>query len=133
FPHGGEYQIDLTVTPPGGSAFTVSYRVPVADASTAKARGSRPKPYTLEVSSNPRTPEAGRPARLTLLVRGRDTKQPVTEFDIVHEKRIHFMVVSADLQRFAHEHPVLGNDGKFTLDYTFPIGGEYHLFADVAP
>ena len=29
--------------------------------------------------------------------------------------------------------PDLGSDGKFTLEYTFPTGGEYHLFADVAP
>ncbi len=133
FPHGGEYRIDLTVTPPGGSAFTVTYKLPVGDAVAGKARGNRPKPYTLEVTSDPRTPEAGKPTLLTLLIRSRDTKQPVTEFDIVHERQIHFMVVSADLQRFAHEHPVLGSDGKFTLEYTFPTGGEYHLFADVAP
>jgi hypothetical protein len=42
-------------------------------------------------------------------------------------------VVSADLRNFAHEHPVLGADGRFTLRYTFPTGGDYRLFADVAP
>jgi len=67
-------------------------------------------------------------------VQSRETKQPVTEFDTVHERQIHFMVVSADMQHFAHEHPVVGSSGgKFTLTYTFPTGGEYHLFADVAP
>src|SRR5205807_5076875 len=63
----------------------------------------------------------------------RDTKQPVTDFDTVHERQIHFMVVSADMRHFAHEHPVLGPDGRFTLRYAFPTGGEYRLFADVAP
>jgi len=41
--------------------------------------------------------------------------------------------VSADMQQFAHEHPVLGANGRFILQYVFPTGGEYHLFADVAP
>jgi hypothetical protein len=133
FPHGGDYQLDLTITPPVGTAFTVSYKVPVGDAQAATGRKPKPKPYTLEVVSNPQTPEAGQPAALTILIRSRDTGQPVTEFDTVHTKQIHFMVVSADLKHFAHEHPVAGSDGKFTLDYTFPTGGEYHLFADVAP
>jgi hypothetical protein len=133
FPHGGEYQVDLTITPPGDWAFTVSYKVPVGDAQAEKGKKLKSRPYTLEVTSSPQMPEAGKPARLTILVRNRDTKQPVTEFDIVHEKQIHFMVVSADMQRFTHEHPVLGSDGKFTLEYTFPTGGEYHLFVDVAP
>lgn len=133
FPHGGDYQLDLTITPSGDKAFTVSYKVPVGDVQSATGKAPRPKPYSLEVASSPRTPEAGKSAELTIFIRSRDTKQPVTEFDIVHEKQIHFMVVSADMRYFAHEHPVLGSDGKFALEYTFPTGGEYHLFADVAP
>jgi hypothetical protein len=133
FPHGGDYRLDLTIAPPNDSPFTVSYTVPVGDARAAKGRAAAPRPYTLEVASAPSVPAAGQPAELTILVRSRDTKLPVTEFDIVHERQIHFMVVSADLQHFAHEHPVLGADGKFTLRYAFPTGGEYRLFADVAP
>jgi len=133
FPHGGDYRLDLKISPPGGAPFTVAYKLPVGDAHAAKGRFAAPRPYTLEVVSDPRTPEAGKPATLTILIRSRDTKQAVTEFDTVHERQIHFMVVSADLQRFSHEHPVVGADGRFTLTYTFPTGGEYHLFADVAP
>jgi YtkA-like len=133
FPHGGEFQIDLIITPPGDKAFTVSYKASVGDAQAAKGRKPRTRPYTLEVASVPQTPEAGKPALLTIFIRSRDTKQPVTDFDIVHERQIHFMVVSGDMQHFAHEHPALGGEGKFTLEYAFPTGGEYHLFADVAP
>lgn len=133
FPHGGDYRIDFTITPPNDRAFTVSYTVPVGDVQALKGRKTLPKPYTLEVRSDPAAPEAGKPALLTIFVQSRDTKQPVTEFDTVHERQIHFMVVSADMQHFAHEHPVAGSGGKFTLNYTFPTGGEYHLFADVAP
>src|SRR5262249_43902191 len=123
----------LKITPPGGAPFTVTYRLPVGDAESAKGRKASPKPYTLEVASDPKTPEAGKPAKLTILIRSRDTKQPVTEFDTVHERQIHFMVVSSDLKNFSHEHPAAGEDGRFTLAYTFPTAGEYHLFADVAP
>ena len=133
FPHGGEYQLDLAITPPNAPAFTVSYKVPVGDAQPTKNRKLRTLPYTLEVVSNPKAPTAGKPAQLSLLIRSRDTKQPVTEFDMVHERQIHFMIVSADMQHFAHEHPAAEQNGKFTLAYTFPTGGEYHLFADVAP
>ena len=133
FPHGGDYQLDLTVTPPGDRAFTVTYKVRVGDPEAMKGKAPAPRPYTLEVASNPKTPEAGKPAELTILIRSRDTKQPVADFDTVHERQIHFMVVSADMRQFFHEHPVLGSDGKFTLGFTFPTGGEYHLFADVAP
>jgi len=134
FPHGGDYQLDLTITPLNDKAFTVSYKVPVADAHASTGRRPAPQPYTLQVRSDPTTPEAGKPAQLTILVQSRETKQPVMEFDTVHERQIHFMVVSADMQHFAHEHPVVGSSGgKFTLTYTFPTGGEYQLFADVAP
>ena len=137
FPHGGDYQVDLTITPLTDKPFTVSFKVSVGDtrgdARTAKGRKVLPKPFTLEVMSEPRTPEAGKPVELTIFVRSRDTRQPVAEFDTVHERQMHFMVVSADMQHFAHEHPVAGANGKFTLAYTFPTGGEYHLFADVAP
>ncbi|MCW3097388.1 MAG: putative lipoprotein [Chthonomonadaceae bacterium] len=133
FPHGGDYRIDFTITPPNDKAFTVSYTVPVGDAQALKGRKPLPQPYTLEVHSDPATPEANKPTQLTIFVQSRDTKQPVTEFDTVHEKQIHFMVVSEDMRYFAHEHPVAGSGGKFTLNYTFPLGGEYHLFADVAP
>lgn len=133
FPHGGEYRLDLSVTPPGDKPFTVTFKLPVADATAARGRASRPKPYTLEVSSNPAKPDAGAPALLTIAVRSRDTRQPVAEFDIVHERQIHIMIVSADMQYFAHVHPNLGSDGRFTLEYTFPTGGEYHIFADAAP
>ncbi|HZO91765.1 MAG TPA: FixH family protein [Chthonomonadaceae bacterium] len=133
FPHGGEYHLDLNITPPDDKPFTVSFQVPVDDADAVKKRPPKPRPYTLEVVPAPKTVRAGQPVDLTILIRSRDTRQPVTDFDTVHEKKIHFIIVSRDLSFFAHEHPELGLDGKFALRFTFPTGGEYRLFADVAP
>src|SRR5579871_291795 len=131
FPHGGDYQLDLRITPPEDKAFTVAFKVPVNDASAA--RKPKPKPFTLDTAFRPREVRADTPTDITLVVRSRDTRQPVTDFDLVHEKKMHFVIVSKDLGQFAHEHPAWHEDGTFTLRYTFPTGGEYYLFADVAP
>lgn len=133
FPHGGEYKLELTVQPPGDREFSVQFPLRVADA-PPKNRKAQPKPWLLDLRSTPKNPRAGEPAELVLSVRHKDTpKQPHTEFDIQHEKLIHLLVVRSDLASFAHEHPELQTDGTFTMRYAFPRGGEYHLFADVAP
>jgi hypothetical protein len=48
----------------------------------------------------------------------------------VHERPIHLVAVSKDLQIFAHIHPELQPDGYFTVSHTFPKPGKYWLFAD---
>ncbi len=52
---------------------------------------------------------------------------------VVHEKKIHLLIVSKDLSYFAHEHPVEKEEGYYVLSHTFPTGGEYVLFADYTP
>jgi hypothetical protein len=45
---------------------------------------------------------------------------------------MHLIAVRRDLAHFAHEHPA--QDGSdFRLRFTFPSGGDYRVFADVAP
>lgn len=42
---------------------------------------------------------------------------PVTSFELEHQKRMHLIVVSSDLQSFAHVHPALeASTGVFTAD-----------------
>ena len=132
FPHGGDYHLTLTVTPPGAKPLTVTFLLSVEDAAARKGKPAQHKPYTLEVTPSV-PPQAGIATTLTIIVRSRTTGQPVTEFDTTHTKKIHFIVVSKDLAYFSHEHPELGADGSWTLPYTFPTGGEYRLFADTAP
>ncbi len=57
----------------------------------------------------------------------------VTDLEIVHEKLVHLLMVSEDLSWFAHEHPELQPDGKFTLTFAFPHGGKYVLYNDFTP
>lgn len=57
----------------------------------------------------------------------------VKDFELSHEKLLHLIAVSKDLSYFTHIHPQIDGNGKFTIDTTFPSGGEYKLFADFVP
>jgi hypothetical protein len=88
----------------------------------------------MDVSTQPRKPKAGEPVELRLVVRDRDNANAVVSaFETLHEALLHLVIVRRDLSQFAHEHPVAGADGSFRLQYTFAAGGDYRLFADLAP
>ncbi|MFB2973434.1 hypothetical protein ACE1CD_31105 [Aerosakkonema sp. BLCC-F183] len=57
----------------------------------------------------------------------------VTKFDTFQEKLIHLIVVSDDLQHFAHLHPTYKQNGRFEVEAKFPQPGNYTLFADYKP
>jgi hypothetical protein len=58
---------------------------------------------------------------------------PIRRFDVDMTKRMHLVIVGDDLRSFAHVHPVLHPDGRFTLDQRFAAPARYHLYADVMP
>ncbi|AXB41594.1 hypothetical protein [Amycolatopsis albispora] len=58
---------------------------------------------------------------------------PVTEFDSVHDKRIHLIVVRHDLTGFWHVHPAELGGGTWSAHLTLPDPGRYRVFADIAP
>lgn len=140
FAHGGEFRLKLAVEPPGDAAFTVEFPLQVADASSARKPG--PLPYAVDFAANPKSPKAEQPVEFTIRVNrvptpldkpGATKPGPVTSFEKVHDAPMHLIVVRTDLGVFRHEHPQLGSDGVFRLKMAFPTGGEYRLFADVAP
>jgi hypothetical protein len=133
FPHGGQYQIALTLLPPGESKpITASFLIDVQDAEARQSKKPAPKPYFVEVKSQGKT-EAGTPAALSFTIRETRTRTVVKDFDIAHTQLFHLILVSKDLSWFAHEHPAPQPDGSFTISQVFPMGGEYRVYADVAP
>jgi hypothetical protein len=70
---------------------------------------------------------------LNIRVLNENTKKTVRDFELTHEKKMHFLLVSEDMAWFSHEHPGLGADGVFRLRTTFPRPGRYHLYADCTP
>lgn len=75
---------------------------------------------------------AGAPVTLRLTLKA-PSGDIVTKVDTVHEKPLHLLIVSRDLSFFAHEHPAPQPDGTFTVDFTFPAGGDYTLYHDFTP
>ncbi len=76
---------------------------------------------------------AGKPTTLNIRIVNAGTRKLVRAFELTHEKRMHFLLVSEDMAWFSHEHPELGKDGVFRLRTTFPRPGRYHLYADFTP
>lgn len=159
FSHGGEYRLHVRLLPPAEQPATMTPRpthefetelaFEVADAPPPgrAARTSTPR-YKLRVESAAKPPRAGEPTTLTIeMFRNRERREElpdgsvrvvgdgerVAEFDVSHERLLHFFVLRDDLGTFAHEHPDLGEGGRFTLPFTFPSGGAYLIFADAAP
>lgn len=59
----------------------------------------------------------------------------VKDFDTVHEKQLHLIVVRKDRTNFQHVHPTLDQaSGMFMIEpFTFPTDGDYRVYADFTP
>ncbi|WP_121256170.1 hypothetical protein [Nocardioides ferulae] len=84
--------------------------------------------YTLTVESP--VLSAGR-ADLAFTVTGPDGR-PVTAYDVVHEKRLHLIVVRRDLAGYQHLHPELDDDGRWRTTARL-LPGSWRLIADFTP
>jgi len=100
---------------------------------TLVANIPEPVEYPTRFTFTPPQIPANQPLRLKISVVNPKTGALVKHFQIIHEKPIHFFIVSEDLQYFSHEHPDLGPDGMFRLDTRLPKPGNYRLLADFFP
>lgn len=98
------------------------------------APGNLPATSAVEVRfrTEPSRVTAGRPAAVVISVLDSSGK-PVRNFSVMHEKLIHLIIVSSDLETFEHVHPERGKDGEFQIAHTFPSSGTYWLYAEVTP
>ena len=89
--------------------------------------------YLLDVKVHPAAPPPRAPARFNLTVLHPESKAPVRDFAVVHDKRFHLFVVSQDLEDFAHIHPEQEEDGSWTIEHTLALPGYYRIYADFLP
>lgn len=54
----------------------------------------------------------------------------VRDFEVEHERKMHFIVVRRDLTRFQHLHPTMKPDGTWSTAVDFGDGGTHRVFAD---
>lgn len=69
---------------------------------------------------------------LSLTIIGPDG-DPVTDFELEHEKELHLIAVRADGQHFRHVHPEMNDDGTWTIPWQWDAAGTYRIFADFVP
>jgi hypothetical protein len=58
---------------------------------------------------------------------------PVTSFEELHDRDLHLIIASRDLQQYTHLHPVRDRAGRWTVDLPAFPGGAYRAFADFRP
>jgi hypothetical protein len=86
----------------------------------------------LMVQTDPALVAAGKPAMLKLMIHDAGGGV-VKHFDVVHEQKVHLIIVRDGLDQFAHLHPAVDAAGNLTVRFTFPTGGTYRLYADHQP
>jgi len=86
--------------------------------------------YTLALAD--RSLPAGPQVPLRFEILGPDGA-PVTRYDTEHDKDLHLIVVRRDQAHFQHVHPVLGDDGTWSVPVDLSAAGEYRVFADFTP
>ncbi len=74
----------------------------------------------------------GPPKELRFAVKGPDGRNQRFP-EIVHEKPMHLILVSDDMQDFMHVHPELGADEQFGITPIFPRATRWHAFAQSTP
>lgn len=88
--------------------------------------------FEAELRAEPALVEAGRDAALVFTVKNKNG-EIAKDLKIIHEKLMHLLIVSDDLAQFDHVHPEQQPDGTFRINYKFPNGGIFKLYADFTP
>jgi hypothetical protein len=86
--------------------------------------------YTLDLHT-PRI-TAGRETSLRFAIKDESGK-PVTDYTKTHDKEVHLIVASHDLNTFRHLHPTRNADGTWSTPVELPAAGDYRVFADFTP
>jgi hypothetical protein len=74
----------------------------------------------------------GRPGSLSFRIVD-DSGDALTDYDVVHERALHLIVVSRDLVGYHHLHPQMDETGRWSTELPGLDAGSYRVFADFQP
>ncbi|MCC6414058.1 MAG: hypothetical protein IT270_20585 [Saprospiraceae bacterium] len=116
---------------------------------TQRTDASAEPHFFIDLKTTPSIPDAGKPGMMSLTPKKHGAENTPLALDLVHEKKMHLIVVSDDLSWFEHIHPeyqasgsydikLLGSNDKFTngrgaTELRFDNGGRYWAFVDYKP
>ena len=76
----------------------------------------------------PASPAPGEPTELTYRVSDTESGEAIPELPVDHERQMHLIAISRDLEQFQHVHPEPGASGEFAVTTQFSAEGTYALF-----
>ncbi len=100
-----------------------------------EGEGAQPlnsRDFRVDLVLQPESPKAGEKVKVSLAPR-RTLDNSALELEVVHEKPLHLITVTQELDWFSHDHPVKGTDGTWQLEMVFPRAGNYIFYADFVP
>jgi len=74
--------------------------------------------------------EPGKEALLKLTINELQSKNPVSDLEIVHDKIMHVVLARDDLKHFEHIHPQASGPGVFSMPFNFTASGFYRIWID---
>ena len=70
------------------------------------------------------------PVQLSFQFSGYKDKQIITDYEKYHDKKMHLIAVSTDLNNFLHVHPDMQADGTFNASLDLKRSTTYKIYAD---
>lgn len=92
---------------------------------TAEEAGVR-----VEFAANPSEPRPDSPVDLSYTVRDAESGDTITDLPLDHERPMHTILISGDLDKFAHIHPKVREDGSYRVETTPSEAGTYNLYTE---
>ncbi len=90
--------------------------------------------YNVNLQYNSHIPRASYSTKLTVYITEQESGDVIQEFENIHDKLMHIIIVGEDLSYFAHVHHAFEtSDGNFTINHTFPNSGKYKIWIDFKP
>jgi hypothetical protein len=87
----------------------------------------------LDFRTIPTVIKPGQKAKLLFRILHPGTGEPITKFEVVHERQYHLFVISQNMEYFQHIHPEQQRDGTWSIDVTLPKAGYYKVLSDFMP
>lgn len=95
--------------------------------------------FHVTLSSSPSAVQAGKPFNLKIALHDKSDK-PITDLQVSHERILHVILISEDMEEFKHVHPedsgLLSRtqviSGEFSIPLTLSKAGRYRVLADAS-
>lgn len=80
----------------------------------------------------PKQLEAGKPNEVLLYIQDEKAKPvDISEFEVVHTKPVHLLIIEPGLGDYHHEHPIQTSKGQYAFSFSPQTNCSYRIWADV--